>query len=112
MLLINMIWLIKKKSSDEEFNNVVWPKLKLEVQEVMKSGIYPSLDVRTNWSLSQLDYFYKNCSNIVIIPYAEDDDVESDNGGIANLMKPEKVDVCSPVTENERTNLKAIINES
>lgn len=36
----------------EEYTNVVWPKLQKEVEEVMKSGVYPSAEVKSNWSLS------------------------------------------------------------
>ncbi|GKA49973.1 RNA-directed DNA polymerase, eukaryota, reverse transcriptase zinc-binding domain protein [Tanacetum coccineum] len=82
---------------DEEYANVVWPKLKLKVEETMKSGVYPSLAVKTNWSLSQLDFFYKNCSSFGMEPYVEDDDVESENEGMAEIMKPENFDVNGPV---------------
>ncbi|GKC64910.1 RNA-directed DNA polymerase, eukaryota, reverse transcriptase zinc-binding domain protein [Tanacetum coccineum] len=37
---------------DEEYRNVVWPKLKVEVDEIMMSGTYPSMQVKTDWSLS------------------------------------------------------------
>nr|GEW70738.1 hypothetical protein [Tanacetum cinerariifolium] len=68
-------------SINEEFDSAVWPKLKLEVISVMKSSIYPSLKTRSDWSSSQLDFFYKSCSNYGMEPYVDDDDVESENGG-------------------------------
>ncbi|GKB73101.1 RNA-directed DNA polymerase, eukaryota, reverse transcriptase zinc-binding domain protein, partial [Tanacetum coccineum] len=74
-------------SVHDEYKNVVWPKLKCEVEDVMKSGLYPSKSIRSNWSLSQLDFFYNNCSKYGIEPYLEDDDVESDDEGMAVEMK-------------------------
>ncbi|PWA77961.1 hypothetical protein CTI12_AA221320 [Artemisia annua] len=82
--------------TDVEYTNVVWPKLKLEVDEVMKSGKYPSMAVKTDWSLAQLDYFFKNCSKYGMEPYIEEEDVESDNEGMAASMKPEFVDNDGP----------------
>lgn len=62
------------KSVNDEYDKTVWPMLKKEMDSIMKSGIYPSLKTRTDWSLSQLDYFYKNCSNYGMGPYMDDDD--------------------------------------
>nr|GEU99310.1 hypothetical protein [Tanacetum cinerariifolium] len=74
-------------SADEEFKSAVWPKLQKEVEDVMKYGVYPSKSVRSNWSLSQLDFFYNNCSKFGLAPYVDDDDVESKNDGMAMEMK-------------------------
>ncbi|PWA85990.1 RNA-directed DNA polymerase, eukaryota, Reverse transcriptase zinc-binding domain protein [Artemisia annua] len=76
-------------SVDEEYKNVVWPKLQSEVVEVLVSGIYPSQEVRANWSLSQLDFFYQNCQKYGLEPYVDDDDVESEMEGMAVEMKPD-----------------------
>nr|GEW47497.1 hypothetical protein [Tanacetum cinerariifolium] len=73
-------------SVNEEFKSAVWPKLQKEVEDVMKSGVYPSKSVRSNWSLSQLDFFYNNCSKFGLAPYVDDDDVESENDGMAMKM--------------------------
>ncbi|PWA47512.1 RNA-directed DNA polymerase, eukaryota, Reverse transcriptase zinc-binding domain protein [Artemisia annua] len=62
----------------------------------MKSGIYPSLAVRTDWSLAQLDYVFQNCSKYGMEPYIDEEDVESENEGMATSMKPEKVETCGP----------------
>nr|GEU66409.1 hypothetical protein [Tanacetum cinerariifolium] len=64
---------------DDEYKNVVWPKLKYEVEDVMKSDLYPSKSIMSNWSLASFDLFYNNYSKYVIEPYLEDDDVESDD---------------------------------
>ncbi|GJR49277.1 hypothetical protein Tco_1399798 [Tanacetum coccineum] len=86
-------------NTDEEYVKVIWPKLQLEVEEIMKSGGYPFLAVRTNWSLAQLDFFYKNCSSFGMDPYVEDDDVESENEGMAEMMKPENADISGLVPD-------------
>nr|GEZ48495.1 hypothetical protein [Tanacetum cinerariifolium]GEZ49250.1 hypothetical protein [Tanacetum cinerariifolium] len=76
---------------NDEFNSKVWPKLKEEVDILMEAGIYPSKQVRLDWSIHQLDYFYKNCNKFHLDPIYEDDeeDVESEDEGIAGSMKPE-----------------------
>ncbi|GJV27544.1 putative RNA-directed DNA polymerase [Tanacetum coccineum] len=91
-------------NTDEEYVKVIWPKLQLEVEEIMKSGGYPSLGVRINWSLAQLDFFYKNCSSFGMDPYVEDDDVESENEGTVEMMKPENADISGLVPEYIGTN--------
>lgn len=88
----------------EEYTNVVWPKLQKEVKEVMKSGVYPSTEVKSNWSLSQLDYFFQNCSKIRMEPYVDDEDVDSENEGMADVMKPENVNIGGPEAEKIGTN--------
>ncbi|PWA73262.1 hypothetical protein CTI12_AA262610 [Artemisia annua] len=65
---------------DEEYINVIWPKLKSEVEEVMKSGVYPSL--------------------------------ESENEGMADVMKPENINDGGPVVEKCGSNSKQGLNES
>ncbi|PWA49857.1 hypothetical protein CTI12_AA472210 [Artemisia annua] len=97
---------------DEEYINVVWPKLKSEVEEVMKSGVYPSLEVKSNWSLSQLDYFFKNCAKFGMEPYVDDEDVESENEGMADVMKPENIDAGGPVAEKCGPTSNQGLNES
>nr|GFC87709.1 P-loop containing nucleoside triphosphate hydrolase [Tanacetum cinerariifolium] len=78
----------------DEFNSKVWPELKEEVDILMEAGIYPSMQVRLDWSIHQMDYFYKNCYKFHLDPCCEDDegDFESDDEGIVVDMKPE-VDV-------------------
>ncbi|GKA11998.1 RNA-directed DNA polymerase, eukaryota, reverse transcriptase zinc-binding domain protein [Tanacetum coccineum] len=87
------------KGADIEYKNVIWPKLKLEVDDVMKLGVYPSLDVRSNWYASQLKYYYRNCLKYGKKPYVDDEDVESENDGMAGMMKPEDVVNGVPITE-------------
>nr|GFB78933.1 hypothetical protein [Tanacetum cinerariifolium] len=76
---------------NEEFNSKVWPELKEEVDILMEAGIYPSKQVRLDWSIHQLDYFYKNCNKFHLDPICEDDeeDVESEVEGIAGSIKLE-----------------------
>lgn len=100
------------KSVDDEYKSVVWPKLQCEVEEVMKSGVYPSESVRSNWSLSQLDFFYNNCSKYGMEPYVEDDDVESEDEGMAVEMKSDVVNDCVSQSVDIGTASKSVINES
>ncbi|GKA97932.1 RNA-directed DNA polymerase, eukaryota, reverse transcriptase zinc-binding domain protein [Tanacetum coccineum] len=53
---------------DNEYINVIWPKLKQDVVSIMESGVYPSLDVRKDWSLRQMDFFYQNCHKCWLWP--------------------------------------------
>ncbi|PWA40038.1 hypothetical protein CTI12_AA567710 [Artemisia annua] len=98
-------------AAKDEYDKTVWPMLKSVVDNVMKSGVYPSMKVRTEWSLSQLDYFYKNCANYGMEPYVEDDDVELENEGMADVMKPEKLDVNGPDVGSDRTTVTNVNNE-
>ncbi|PWA98197.1 reverse transcriptase zinc-binding domain-containing protein [Artemisia annua] len=86
---------------DEEYAKVVWPKLKAEVDEVMQTGKYPSMDIKSNWSLAQLDYFFQNCSKFGLEPDIDEDDVESVNEGMAVSMKPENASNCSPADSHK-----------
>ncbi|PWA85504.1 RNA-directed DNA polymerase, eukaryota, Reverse transcriptase zinc-binding domain protein [Artemisia annua] len=45
-----------EEAMDEEYINVIWPKLKQEVINVMETGIYPSKAIRLGWSLQQTDF--------------------------------------------------------
>ena len=58
---------------------------------LFSAGIYPSKTVRLDWTLHQLDYFYKNCHKYKLdpIPDSDEDDVISECDGIASEMKPE-----------------------
>nr|GEV19294.1 hypothetical protein [Tanacetum cinerariifolium] len=73
----------------EELGNKVWPTLKEEVDILMEAGIYPSKAIRIDWTIHQMDYFYKNCYKYNLDPSYEDDDVESEKDGIACDTKPE-----------------------
>nr|GFB35094.1 hypothetical protein [Tanacetum cinerariifolium] len=70
---------------NEEFESKVWPDLKEEVDILLEAGIYPSKQVRLDWSIHQMDYFYKNCHKFHLDPCCEDDegDVDSDDEGFA-----------------------------
>ncbi|GKA50944.1 RNA-directed DNA polymerase, eukaryota, reverse transcriptase zinc-binding domain protein [Tanacetum coccineum] len=89
-------------SVDEEYRSIVWPKLKSEVEEVMRSGVYPSKPVRSNRSLSQLDYFYNNCPKYGMELYVEDDeDVESENEGmVVEMMSDIDCDLVPDLVSN------------
>ncbi|GJY57541.1 RNA-directed DNA polymerase, eukaryota, reverse transcriptase zinc-binding domain protein [Tanacetum coccineum] len=41
---------------DDEFNSVVWPQLRKEVELVMTSGIYPFKDVINDWGLNKVSH--------------------------------------------------------
>ncbi|PWA98164.1 hypothetical protein CTI12_AA022120 [Artemisia annua] len=62
-----------------------------DVDELMEAGIYPSKEIRANWSLKQMEYFYNNCHKFSLDPVCEDgeDDVDSETEGIVADMKPE-----------------------
>ncbi|GJY52481.1 putative reverse transcriptase domain-containing protein [Tanacetum coccineum] len=60
-----------------------------EVDILMEDGIYPSKTVRLDWTIHQMDYFYKNCHKFCLDPSFEDEDVESEKDSIASDMKPE-----------------------
>ncbi|GJZ35720.1 hypothetical protein Tco_0581537 [Tanacetum coccineum] len=77
---------------NEEFDSKVWPSLKEEVDILLEAGIYPSRQVRLDWTIHQMDYFYKNCHKFHLDPSCEEDeeDVDSDVEGIAVDMKPWK----------------------
>ncbi|GJV12045.1 hypothetical protein Tco_1353586 [Tanacetum coccineum] len=81
---------------DEEYENVIWPKLMQELILVMETGVYPSMAVRMEWSLAQMDYFYNNCHKFGLDPNFEDDDVQTEDGGMADEMRPEYVDDVTP----------------
>ncbi|GJY40434.1 hypothetical protein Tco_0427704, partial [Tanacetum coccineum] len=94
---------------DAEFKSNDWPQLKEEVDILLEACIYPSKQVRLDWSLYQLDYFYKHYHKFHHDPIMEDDDegdVDSDVEGIIVDMKPE-VDV-NPVDNME---INATVNE-
>ncbi|GKB51489.1 hypothetical protein Tco_0902242 [Tanacetum coccineum] len=100
------------KVVNEEYDKIVWPRLKLEVDKVMEYGIYPTLATRTEWFLSQLDYFYNNCSSHCMKPYVDDDDdVESENEGMANVMRHEKSDANGPDVVDGGTIEENVISE-
>ncbi|PWA46712.1 hypothetical protein CTI12_AA503060 [Artemisia annua] len=55
-------------SMDEEYSNVIEPMLMLDVIDVMESGVFPSMDTRMKWSLTQMDFFYNNCHKYGLDP--------------------------------------------
>nr|GEX71961.1 hypothetical protein [Tanacetum cinerariifolium] len=62
-----------------------------DVIDVMESGCYPFASVRLDWSLAQMDLFYKNCLKYGMDPNFEDDDVGNDDGVIAADMRDDDV---------------------
>ncbi|GKD78063.1 RNA-directed DNA polymerase, eukaryota, reverse transcriptase zinc-binding domain protein [Tanacetum coccineum] len=93
---------------NEEFESKVWPGLKEEVDILLEADIYPSRQVRLNWTIHQMDYFYKNWHKFHLDPSCEEDeeDVDSDVEGIAMDMKP-KVDV----NATDSMDINAAVNE-
>ena len=99
----------KNKSNVDDFESI-WPDLKSEVDILMEAGIYPSKSVRLDWTVHQMDYFYKNCHKYQLDPSYEDDDVESDIDGIATCMKPEfEVDAATEM-ENDAAQNEIVSN--
>ncbi|PWA80038.1 hypothetical protein CTI12_AA080440 [Artemisia annua] len=98
-------------SVDEEFLSSVWPKLKSEVEEVFQSGVYPSQTIRSNWSLHQLEYFYNNCAKFGMDASVDDEDVLSENEGMAVEMKPGNGTEIVPEVVNNGTNDNTAINK-
>lgn len=73
---------------NEEYESSIWPRLRNDVDEHMETGIYPSKEIRADWSLKQMEYFYNNCHKFHLDPACEDD-VDSETDGVAADMKPE-----------------------
>ncbi|GJV33900.1 RNA-directed DNA polymerase, eukaryota, reverse transcriptase zinc-binding domain protein [Tanacetum coccineum] len=80
------------ESMEEEYNNELWPKLKQDVIDVMETRIYPAWNVRAEWSLAQMNFFYNNCHRYGLDPsYEDDDDVATEDGDMAKEMRAEDV---------------------
>nr|GEZ84508.1 RNA-directed DNA polymerase, eukaryota, reverse transcriptase zinc-binding domain protein [Tanacetum cinerariifolium] len=93
----------------EELGNKVWPTLKEEVDILIEAGIYPSKAIRMDWTIHQMDYFYKNCYKYNLDPSYEDDDVESEKDGIAYDMKPEfDISVADNIKNDKRSLWKSL----
>ncbi|GJX75383.1 hypothetical protein Tco_0313978 [Tanacetum coccineum] len=77
--------LVSDKNLNLKFGRSLMKRLTLD------AGIYPSKQVRIEWTSHQLDCFYKNCHKFHLSPYCDDDeeDVESDTERIASDIKPE-----------------------
>ncbi|GJR53136.1 hypothetical protein Tco_1403657 [Tanacetum coccineum] len=87
----NSFDLLSDEAMDEEYATSIWPKLKGDVDDLMENGIYPTKEIRAEWSLRQMEYFYNNCHKFHLDPAYEDeeDDVNSEVDGVASDMKPE-----------------------
>ncbi|GKB12254.1 putative reverse transcriptase domain-containing protein, partial [Tanacetum coccineum] len=87
----NSFDLLSDEAMNEEYATSIWPKLKGDVDEFMENGIYPTKEIRAEWSLRQMEYFYNNCHKFHLDPAYEDeeDDVNSEVDGVASDMKPE-----------------------
>ncbi|GKC71840.1 hypothetical protein Tco_1117723 [Tanacetum coccineum] len=95
---------------EEEYKNEIWTKLKQDVINVMESGAYPSIELIGEWSLSQMDYFYNNCHKYGLDPSFEEDDVATEDGGIANEMRHEDVDSEALCIDNDGAKLGDVSN--
>ncbi|GJS75796.1 putative reverse transcriptase domain-containing protein [Tanacetum coccineum] len=101
----------KDKSHVEDFESI-WPDLKSEVDILMEAGIYPSKSVRLDWTVNQMDYFYKNCHKYHLDPSYEDEDVESECDGVAKSMRPEfEIDAATDM-ENDAAQVKNASNNA
>nr|GEX35131.1 hypothetical protein [Tanacetum cinerariifolium] len=74
------------ESMEEEYKSEIWPNLMQDVINVMESGVYPSKTVCTEWSLAQIDYFYKNCIKYGMDPLFEDEDVATEDGRLESFV--------------------------
>ncbi|PWA74582.1 hypothetical protein CTI12_AA175650 [Artemisia annua] len=87
----NSFDVLADEAMNDEYDSSVWLKLKVQVDDIMEAGIYPSKAIRADWSLKQMDYFYNNCHKFHLDPVCADDedDVESESDGVAADIKPE-----------------------
>ncbi|GJT77731.1 putative RNA-directed DNA polymerase [Tanacetum coccineum] len=76
----------------------------------MESGAYPSIELIGEWSLSQMDYYYNNCHKYGLDPSFEEDDVATEDGGIANEMRHEDVDSEALCIDNDGAKLGDVSN--
>ncbi|GJX56156.1 hypothetical protein Tco_0286053 [Tanacetum coccineum] len=101
----------KDKSHVEDFESI-WPNLKSEVDILMEAGIYPSKSVRLDWTVNQIDYFYKNCHKYHLDPSYEDEDVKYECDGVAMSMRLEfEMDAATDM-ENDAAQVKNVFNAS
>ncbi|GKF62950.1 hypothetical protein Tco_0183004, partial [Tanacetum coccineum] len=63
----NSFDLLSEDSMDEEFDTSIWPKLREDVDDLMENGIYPSKEIRADWSSRKMKYFYDNCHKFHLI---------------------------------------------
>ncbi|PWA78917.1 hypothetical protein CTI12_AA210590 [Artemisia annua] len=93
-------------------DNKEWQDLRSEVDVLLSAGIYPSKTVRLDWTLHQLDYFYKNCHKYKLdpIPDSDEDDVVSECDGIASEMKPEYDVYAASSIGNDAAPLSSVSN--
>ncbi|PWA61234.1 hypothetical protein CTI12_AA374290 [Artemisia annua] len=103
--------MLEGKDLHEKFDSKVWSDLKSEVNVLMEAGIYPSKAIRMDWSLQQMDYFYKNCHKFMLDPISEDvEDVQSETDGVAGNMKPEYVVDAADDMGNSAASNENVIN--
>ncbi|GJW44992.1 RNA-directed DNA polymerase, eukaryota, reverse transcriptase zinc-binding domain protein [Tanacetum coccineum] len=88
------------ESMDEEYKSDIWPKLKQDITDVMESGYYRSVTVRMDWSLAQEDFFYKKFLKYGMDPNVEDDDVATEDGGMASDMRDDDVELVARSIDN------------
>ncbi|GJV81463.1 RNA-directed DNA polymerase, eukaryota, reverse transcriptase zinc-binding domain protein [Tanacetum coccineum] len=110
----NSFDLLSEDAMDEEYDTIIWPKLRADVDDLMENGIYPSKEIRADWSSRQMKYFYDNCHKFHLDPAYEDeeDDVESEIDGIATNMKPEFVVDNADDAENVSVFAQDVSNET
>lgn len=82
---------------DDEWDekSQLWKDQKSEVLEFLEAKKYPSLETVFQWNKKQYDYFYNLCESYGMDPNHEDEDVNSEIGGIAGFMKEDGMDVQS-----------------
>ncbi|GJS05680.1 hypothetical protein Tco_0322188 [Tanacetum coccineum] len=112
VLVFNPFDVLSDEALNEEYESSVWPKLRDEVGDIFESGSYPSKEIRANWSLRQLKYFYDNCQKFHLDPICEEDkeDVNSDVDGIASDMKPKFEVGSAEILENDSADVKIVSN--
>ncbi|GJX20776.1 RNA-directed DNA polymerase, eukaryota, reverse transcriptase zinc-binding domain protein, partial [Tanacetum coccineum] len=67
-----------------------------QVMEDKEKAIEAAMDIEyeNDWSLREMDFFYQNCHKYGLDPSFDDDDVQTEEGGMADEMRPEYVDGC------------------
>ncbi|GJT17056.1 hypothetical protein Tco_0875762 [Tanacetum coccineum] len=67
-----------------------------QVMEDKEKAIEAAMDIEyeNDWSLREMDFFYQNCHKYGLDPSFDDDDVQTEEGGMADEMRPEYDDGC------------------
>ncbi|GKF51165.1 hypothetical protein Tco_0147632, partial [Tanacetum coccineum] len=116
-ILVDEFMVGDDNDNNKDKSNVVdcessWFDFKSKVDILMEARIYPSKAVRLDWTLSQMDYFYKNCHKYHLDPSYEDEDVDSECDGVAMSMRPEFDMDAATDMENDAAQINNVSNDN